>query len=260
MPKYKPRSTRESRLNRPIQKHEERPKYPPNAQAAKKAELTEKYGLPSDAKFLFFKKGRRFSKPRLSLSYGTVVCLDQDTFELLLVVRFVEKADGTPGLFESYDHSISTVYWHARARGEIKTNAATYRGRRPGRKFGRMHAAGFCPGYDAKVKGGHYTWNATTAADFRKMEADLKRQDNLPQIESFFAERFSGLSLSAFESNAAIAAQTHAPSWANESFYVSPNAKVFGSNIVVTFDEFVNKRHKDCDETKYAFGLFSLID
>ncbi|EGG03965.1 uncharacterized protein MELLADRAFT_108897 [Melampsora larici-populina 98AG31] len=51
----------------------------------------------------------------------------------------------------------------------------------------------------------HYTWNATTANDLWKMEADLKRQGNLPAIESFFAERFSGLSLYAFESNASIA-------------------------------------------------------
>ena len=92
------------------------------------------------------------------------------------------------------------------------------------------------------------------------MEADLKRQGNLPAIESFFAERFSGLSLYAFESNAAIASRTNAPSWARDSFYVSPNSKVFGSNIVVTFDEFANKKHKDKDASKYSFGLFTLID
>ena len=107
---------------------------------------------------------------------------------------------------------------------------------------------------------GHYTWNADTASDLHKMEADLKRQGNLPAIESFFAERFSSLSLFAFESNATLAAQSNAPSWANASFYVSPNSKVFGSNIVVTCDEFVNKKHKDRDSSKYAFGLFSLVD
>lgn len=107
---------------------------------------------------------------------------------------------------------------------------------------------------------GQYTWNEATAADYRKMEADLKRQGNLPAIESFFAERFSGLSLAAFQSNATLAARTNAPSWANESFYVSPNAQVFGSNITVTFDEFANKKHKDRDASKYAFGFFGLID
>ncbi|EGG04937.1 uncharacterized protein MELLADRAFT_107956 [Melampsora larici-populina 98AG31] len=92
------------------------------------------------------------------------------------------------------------------------------------------------------------------------MEADLKRQGNLPQIESFFAEQFSGLLLSAFESNATIAARVQAPSWGNDSFYVSPNAKVFGSNITVTFDKFANKKHKDRDASKYAFGFFGLVD
>ncbi|EGG01581.1 uncharacterized protein MELLADRAFT_92051 [Melampsora larici-populina 98AG31] len=259
-PKYKSPSTKNSRLNRSILKHTDRESRLPNARAAKKEELTQKYGLPPDAKFLFFKKGRRFGQARLSLSYGTVVCLDLDTSELLLVVQFVEKDERNQELFQQYNHSISTVYQHAKARGEIKINAATYRARRQGRKFGRMHAAGFRPGYEPDVKGGQYTWNAATAADLYKMEADLKRQDNLPQMESFFAERFSGLSLSAFESNATIAARVQAPSWGNQSFYVSPNAKVFGLNITVTFDEFANKKHKDRDASKYAFGFFGLID
>ncbi|EGG11473.1 uncharacterized protein MELLADRAFT_91027 [Melampsora larici-populina 98AG31] len=229
--------------------------------AAKKAKLTEHYGLPEDSKFLFLKKGRKFGRPRLSLSHGTVVCLDVDTSELLLVVRFVERQEGiNDELFRSYNHSISTVYQHAKARNEVLGNFATYRGRRQGNKFGRMYAAGFRPGYDHIVKGGHYTWNAEVANDLRKMEADLKRQGNLPVIESFFAERFSSLSLFAFDSNATLAAQTNAPSWGNQSFYVTPNSKVFGSSIVVTCDEFVNKKHKDRDASKYAFGLFSLVD
>ncbi|EGG01036.1 uncharacterized protein MELLADRAFT_92771 [Melampsora larici-populina 98AG31] len=263
MPKHKHKSpaTLKSRLLRSIKRHLERPKPAlPNARVAKKAELTKHYGLPEDSKFLFLKKGRHFGKPRLSLSYGTVVCLDADTLELLLVVQFVEPTEMEDSVFKSYNHSISTIYQHAKARNEVKGNAATYRGRRKGRKFGRMYAAGFRPGYDHEVKGGQYTWNEETASDLQKMEEDLKRQGNLPAIESFFAERFSSLSLFAFESNATLAAQSNAPSWANESFYVSPNSKVFGSNIVVTCDEFVNKKHKDRDSSKYAFGLFSLVD
>ncbi|EGF97881.1 uncharacterized protein MELLADRAFT_69697 [Melampsora larici-populina 98AG31] len=85
-----------------------------------------------------------------------------------------------------------------------------------------MYAAGFRPGFEADVKG-------ATAADLYKMEEDLKRQGNLPRIESFFAERFSGLSLSAFESNTSIAARTHAPSWANESFYWTESPGTFTS-------------------------------
>ncbi|EGG08672.1 uncharacterized protein MELLADRAFT_61756 [Melampsora larici-populina 98AG31] len=221
MPKYKSPATLQSRLNRSLQKHLERPsKPPPNQRAIQKANLISLYGLPMDSKFLFFRKGRSYGKPRFSLTYGTVVCLDYDTSELLLVVRFVEKGSVSEEIYNAYNHSISTIYQHAKARGEVKNNGATYRARRLGRKYGRMFAAGFRPGYDTEVKGGHYTWNATTANDLWKMEADLKRQGNLPAIESFFAERFSGLSLYAFESNAALASRTNAPSWASESFYV----------------------------------------
>ena len=92
------------------------------------------------------------------------------------------------------------------------------------------------------------------------MQEDLTRQGNLPAIEDFFAERFSGLSSYAFKSNAEIAASTGAPSWAGQSFYVSPNAQVFASNIAVTFDEFVNASHTNNDITQYAFGFFTHIN
>lgn len=154
MGKYKSPATRKSRLKRSTQKHLERPVKPlPNARAIQKANLISQYGLPMDSKFLFFRKGRHYGKPRFTLTYGTVVCLDIDTSELLLVVRFVEK-ECVEKNYETYNHSISTIYQHAKARGEVKNNGATYRVRRMGRKFGRMFAAGFRPGYDAEVKGG----------------------------------------------------------------------------------------------------------
>ena len=156
MVKYKSPATRRSRLKRSTQKHLEHPSKPlPNARATQKAYLIKHYGLPLDSKFLFFRKGRHFGKPRFSLNYGTIVCLDFDTSELLMVVRFLEKEkEDEDNIFKSYNHSISTIYQHAKARGEVKINGATYRGRRLGRRFGRMFAAGFRPGYDAEVKGG----------------------------------------------------------------------------------------------------------
>lgn len=92
------------------------------------------------------------------------------------------------------------------------------------------------------------------------MQEDLARQGNLPAIEDFFAERFSGLSSYAFKSNAELASSAGVPSWAGHSFYVSPNAQVFASNIVVTCDEFVNQKHTDFDATQYAFGFFARIN
>lgn len=91
------------------------------------------------------------------------------------------------------------------------------------------------------------------------MKNDVQRQMYLPYINHFLAERFSSLSLGAFESNAERAAKCHSPSWASKSFFGSPNGRVFASNLVVTRDEFVNAEHKDNDHSGYAFGLFSLI-
>ncbi|EGG07267.1 uncharacterized protein MELLADRAFT_85892 [Melampsora larici-populina 98AG31] len=261
--KYKSPSTRKARANHTINKNMQDPERARpliNARAASKAELIEQYGLPSDTKFLFFKKGRWLKRARFTVRYGTVVCLDADTSELLLVARFVERDEVNEDLFESYNHSISTIYQHAKARGIININGASYKEKRRIRKHGTMYAFGLRPGYEKGVAAGTYTWNEETAADYAKMEADLKRQGNLPEIENFIAERFSGLSYNAFQSNSTLALITDAPSWANQSFYVSPNSQVFSSNITMTCDEFTNKKHKDHDATDYAFGFFCLID
>lgn len=106
---------------------------------------------------------------------------------------------------------------------------------------------------------GCYAINSTVGNDFAKMYADATRQGNLPRIENFFGERFANLSLYAHQSNAQLAAEKGAPSWAGASFFKSPNAQVFASNLVVTFDEFVNAPHIDLDATKYAFGIFGRI-
>jgi hypothetical protein len=86
--------------------------------------------------------------------FGTVVCLDADTSQLLLVARFVERTLENQSLFENYNHAIPTVYHHARARGLVKLNGATKKARANRRKYGKMWAAGFRPGYDAVVKAG----------------------------------------------------------------------------------------------------------
>lgn len=153
--KHKSPSTLNSRLKRSKRKHLERPQQPPpNARASIKEELTKAYGLSPDSKFLFFKKGRHYGRPRLLLSFGTVVCLGADTYELLCVVRFINHSSMNEDYHNQLDHAISTVYPHARARGEVKINGATHWGKRIGHKFGRMFAAGFCPGYDPVVKAG----------------------------------------------------------------------------------------------------------
>lgn len=261
-PKHKSPSTILSRKNRTKRKNAEKKNQnrpPPNNRAAKKAELTELYGLPPDTKFLFFKKGDK-SKAPFRIHFGTIVCLDKDTCDLLAVVRFVERTSENSALFEKYNHAIPTVYKHARARGLIKINGAAKKARVLRKKYGKMYAAGFRPGFDRLVKAASYAFNATTSAKLWRMQEDLTRQGNLPAIEDFFAERFAKLSTYAFESNAEIASRTGAPSWAAQSFYVSPNAQVFASNIAVTFDEFVNAPHNDNDLTRYSFGFFTRIN
>ncbi|EGG05857.1 uncharacterized protein MELLADRAFT_87712 [Melampsora larici-populina 98AG31] len=258
-PKHKSPSTIRCRKAHSLRQKLERKKNRPaiNQRSVKLAQLTELYGLPPETKFLFFKKGQ--TTPT-RIHFGTVVCLDEDTSELLLVARFVERTPTNLALFERYNHAISTVYHHAKARGIVKTNGAAKKVKAHLRKYGKMHAAGFRPGYDHIAKAGPYAFNATTSGQLWRMQEDLERQGNLPAIEDFYAERFAGLSSYAFNSNAELASRVGVPSWAGESFYVSPNAQVFASNIAVTYDEFYNAKHTDLDESKYTFGFFTRIN
>ncbi|EGG04323.1 uncharacterized protein MELLADRAFT_89499 [Melampsora larici-populina 98AG31] len=263
MPKQKSQSTIRARAKRTVEKNKKNSLHPLlNARAAKKAKLTKEYGLPADSKFLFFKKGRKYGRPRFRLTYGTVVCLDADTSELLLIARFNERNESNKKLFALFDHAISTAYTHSTARNLIDINGASYKEKRRSRKYGKMYAFGMRAGFEKECLAltASYSWNEQTSRDLAKMQEDLECQENLLEIENFFAERFSGLSSYAFQSNADLAKATNAPSWAGESFYVSPNATVFSSNVTVTFDQFTNKKHKDRDATEYAFGFFSLID
>ncbi|EGG06301.1 uncharacterized protein MELLADRAFT_87360 [Melampsora larici-populina 98AG31] len=154
-PKHKSPSTIRCRKAHTIRKKLERKKIenrpPPNARKARLAALTELYGLPPETKFLFFKKGQ---PDPFRIHFGTVVCLDEDTSELLLVARFVERTVSNRPLFENYNHAISTVYQHARARGLCKSNGAANKVAEHLRKYGKMYAAGFRPGYDHLAKAG----------------------------------------------------------------------------------------------------------
>lgn len=122
--------------------------------------------------FLYFKKRNHFVSEPHRLHCGTVVCLDEDTLELLLVAQFLPHCPSNREILQTYNHAIPTIYAHARARGEVKTNGSMRRVRRAvqnalrkaSRKEGCscMHAAGFCPGYDKLAKAGAWFCNETS--------------------------------------------------------------------------------------------------
>lgn len=80
----------------------------------------------------------------------------------------------------------------------------------------------------------------------------------LPAIERFLKERFIKLSTTACENNCQTADDLNCPSWAASHFFSRPNGQTFGSNVVITRDEFANVAHKDRDATGHSIGLFGL--
>ncbi len=119
----------------------------------KRHRLLEEFGLPHNTKFLFLKKRQNFTNPPIQLHFGTVVCFDEDTHELLLVVKFHPFKDTQQALLQQFERSISLLYLHAQARYPIKTNGAMKKAE-PDFGGGKMCAIGFRPGYVRGIKAG----------------------------------------------------------------------------------------------------------
>lgn len=79
------------------------------------------------------------------------------------------------------------------------------------------------------------------------------------EIRDFWAERFSTLSLHAFNSNLNIAQKAKIPGFDHTEWEETPNGKVFASNLVVTTD-FRNESHVDHDRSRYSYGIFACVD
>lgn len=97
------------------------------ARLTQKAKLIKKLGLPEKSYFYFLKKTKPLQinqAPRRVFSHGCVVLIDYTSLELLLVARFNDYKTMEPSLFKDFEHSISTIYQHAYARGEVTKNAS----------------------------------------------------------------------------------------------------------------------------------------
>ena len=93
-----------------------------------------------------------------------------------------------------------------------------------------------------------------------KLNDEQARQEYLPLIDEFLADIFSSLSLSAFQSNALLAASISAPSWSFKKWSQSPTSPVFSSNLVLTRGGFRNAIHEDRDASKFSLGTWGLCD
>ena len=104
-----------------------------------------------------------------------------------------------------------------------------------------------------------YSLNASTSKSLKLIEEDERSQLLLPSIETFMANRFSYLSLAAYQSNCEIGSSTNVPSFSATSAQIQEDTDVFASNVIVTFDGFHNGPHADNDASKDSFGLFATI-
>lgn len=106
---------------------------------------------------------------------------------------------------------------------------------------------------------GCYALNETTSRNPQRIATDQELMARFHEIRDFWAERFSSLSMFAFESNRKLAETTKVPGFDQLKWEDTPNGRVFASNLVVTTD-FHNKSHVDKDKSRYAYGIFACVD
>jgi hypothetical protein len=107
---------------------------------------------------------------------------------------------------------------------------------------------------------GAYAISAFTATMEDCMLTDRERMERFHKIRDFLAGRFASLSLFVFKTNLAIGLVTNVPGFDHVEWQDTPNGMVFASNLVISCDGFANRVHIDKDHTRYAFGLFGLIN
>lgn len=102
--------------------------------------------------------------------------------------------------------------------------------------------------------------SAFTATSEDRMLTDKERMERFHIIRDFLAGRFASLSLYVFKTNLALGLSTNVPGFDDEKWQDTPKGMVFASNMAVSCDGFANRMHIDKDHTRYAFGLFGLIN
>jgi hypothetical protein len=107
---------------------------------------------------------------------------------------------------------------------------------------------------------GPYALNAFTSANIGRIQTDKERMEEFHRIRDFWAEQFSSLSLKVFKTNVALASKAKVPGFHDLTWQSTVNGRVFATNLVVTCDGFHNHPHTDKDHTRYAFGMWSLIE
>lgn len=231
-----------------------------------RSQLAKDLGLPSDTKFIFRNKSDNEDKIKedelIEIFHGTVVVINKDDFSVVLVVRCNLFASMDKNLREKFDNAISTTFIHARARNICKINGAHKDDPEDDEHVvcGCMCCCGWRGGSDFERSLGAYAVSAFTAGSEDRLLTDVERMKRFHIIRDFLAERFSTLSLSIFKSNLALALEANIPGFDEPEWQDTPNGKVFASNLVVTWDGFCNRPHTDRDHTRYASGLWSLID
>ncbi|KAH9808383.1 hypothetical protein DFH28DRAFT_1196526 [Melampsora americana] len=202
------------------------------------------HGAPTTAKVLRVLPNRPDLKERI-ISYGNVILVDAHTDEFIASIFTLHNDDdNNKNLRDQFDWAVKLLYHHGLSRNKCTINrAAEALGQA---KSGEMYPIGSQGGTD-KGNTPHLIMQ------------DIQRMKLLPTVEKFISKLFANLVFSQFKANLALG-QKYGISWASAKLLNTMYKSSFGSNLVITRDEFANDSHQDPDASGCAIGLFCLME
>ncbi|KAH9807715.1 hypothetical protein DFH28DRAFT_1100499 [Melampsora americana] len=215
------------------------------------------HGAPTTAKVLRVLPNRPDLKERI-ISYGHVILVDAHTDEFIASIFTLHNDDNNnKNLRDQFDWAVKLLYHHGLSRNKCTINrAAEALGQA---KSGEMYPIGSRGGTDKGKSAGAYVLNTKTRSTPHLIMQDIQRMKLLPTVEKFISKLFANLVFSQFKANLALG-QKYGISWASAKLLNTMDNSSFGSNLVITRDEFANDSHQDPDASGCAIGLFCLME
>lgn len=119
--KYQLRRDKQYSLGRPFYRHHRK-------RTQLKCQLATELGLPLNTKFIFrYPSDLRMSTDEfkeIELYHGTVAVINKADLSLVLVVRCNRFRAMEPELRQEFNHTVSTIFQHARARNKCTINGS----------------------------------------------------------------------------------------------------------------------------------------
>ena len=192
----------------------------------------------------------------LGLHKGTVVVCDENSEEVVLVVKFVPWDSIDVGELEDMERCTEELMRLRSSTRRVTGNGAHKGG------GGHMYALGWRGGSDSGMTLGKYVPEDSVKRSKKALgEWERSQRETVPWLCELYRTRFKKLSSMIYGTIVEEAQTTNIPNLAQTEFVdFELLDEPFCGNLTYTNSGFHNSCHKDKDHNTYAYGIFCPVD